>query len=57
MEGDSIYFSRRAHEERTAAMKAAHPSARSAHLEMARRYDELSSAIAGHQQLIVEKAG
>lgn len=45
MEGDSIYFGRRANEEREAAMKAGHPAARRAHLDLAARYDELSSAI------------
>ena len=49
MEGDANYFSRRANEERVAAMKAAHPGARSAHLQMASRYDELASAIASHE--------
>lgn len=46
MEGDAIYLNRRASEERIAAMKAAHPNARRAHLEMARRYEELANAIA-----------
>lgn len=49
MEGDASYFSRRAGEERIAAMKAAHPRARSSHLEMAERYAELAGAIASHQ--------
>ena len=48
MEGDHLYFRRRAQEERVAAMKAPHPTARQAHLDMADRYDELASAIAGH---------
>ena len=42
MEGNSTYFRRRAHEERTAAMRAAHPIARQSHLAMAARYDELA---------------
>jgi hypothetical protein len=46
MEGDATYFSRRARDERAAATSAAHPTARRAHLDMADRYDELSSAIA-----------
>ena len=46
MEGDYIYFSRRAQEERRAAMKAPHPTARQAHLELADRYDDLAGAIA-----------
>jgi len=29
-------------------MKAAHPKARSAHLEMAERYDEFATAIVSH---------
>ena len=45
METDFAYFDRRAREEREAAMKAPHPEARKAHLEMAGRYDELASAI------------
>ena len=48
METDFAYFDRRAREEREAAMKAPHPEARKAHLEMAGRYDELASAIETH---------
>jgi len=48
MEGDVIYFSRRAHEERTAAMQSANPNARRSHLDMATRYDELVKAIEAH---------
>jgi hypothetical protein len=48
METDAAYFARRAREERTAAMKAPHPEARKAHLEMAGRYGELASAIETH---------
>ncbi|HET7281701.1 MAG TPA: hypothetical protein VFI67_05210 [Sphingomicrobium sp.] len=48
MEGDVIYFSRRAHEERAAAMQAANPNARRSHLDMATRYDELVKAIESH---------
>ena len=48
MESDVEYFSRRAVEERRAAMKAAHPDARSAHLQMAERYAELAGAIEAH---------
>jgi hypothetical protein len=55
MEGDLVYFSRRALEEREAAMKAANAAARKAHLKMAERYDEMASAIASHQ-LRVEPA-
>ncbi len=46
MEGDAIYFRRRASDERAAAKRAEHPAARQAHLEMAGRYDDLASAIA-----------
>jgi hypothetical protein len=42
MERDAVYFSRRANEERIAAMRAEHPQARQAHLEMAKRYRELT---------------
>ena len=56
MEGDAIYFMRRANEERLAAMKAAHPSARRAHLELAGRYDDLADAIARFQPLPMERA-
>jgi len=45
MEGDAAYFSRRAQEERLAAMKAPHPHAREAHLELANRYTQLAVAI------------
>lgn len=52
MEGDAPYFSRRASEERTAAMKAAHPSARRSRLELAKRYDDLARSLtARHQHL------
>lgn len=53
MESDVAYFSRRANEERAAAMKATHPQARQSHLELAERYAELAGAIASHQQLRV----
>jgi hypothetical protein len=45
MEGDAVYFVRRAQEERVAAMKAPDQRARQAHLEMADRYDALASAV------------
>jgi hypothetical protein len=54
MEGDAVYFSRRANEERSAAMKAAHPNARQSHLELAARYDELASAIAAHHRIVAD---
>jgi len=40
---DIIYFSRRAQEERLAAMGAPDLRARHVHLEMAHRYDELAA--------------
>ena len=45
MEGDVVYFSRRAKEERSAASNASHATARQAHLDMANRYEELAAAI------------
>ena len=47
MEHDVAYFSRRASEERAAATQAQHPNARQAHLELANRYQEMATAIAG----------
>jgi hypothetical protein len=44
MQSDPNYFSRRANEERVAAMKAAHPGARQAHLKLASRYEKLANA-------------
>ena len=57
MHGDANYFIRRANEERLAAMKAAHPSARQAHLKMAARYDELAGGIADYQPQSVQSGG
>ena len=57
MEGDLHYFIRRASEERLAAMKAPHPSARKAHLEMAARYDDLATGIAAYQPQPIEQVG
>ena len=45
MESDATYLARRGKDERVAAMAAAHPAARQAHLAMANRYDELARAI------------
>jgi F0F1-type ATP synthase gamma subunit len=56
MEGDSLYFSRRANEERVAAMKAAHPNARQAHLNLARQYEELAAAIVSHEIAVGSEA-
>jgi hypothetical protein len=46
METDVVYFTRRAAEERLAAMRSAHFAARHAHLEMAHRYDERLAELA-----------
>jgi hypothetical protein len=43
-ESDFEYFERRAMEERAAADRAAHSSARQSHLELALRYDEMVKA-------------
>jgi TorA maturation chaperone TorD len=43
---DGQYFSQRASQEVTAAVKAIHPNARLAHLELARRYEQISQAVA-----------
>ena len=52
MEGDVLYFSRRAKEARAAAMKAASSAARDAHLDMAARYEELAESIAAREQYL-----
>jgi hypothetical protein len=52
MEADFTYFRRRAQEEREAAMKAPHPGARQAHVEMAERYDEFAAAIVAHHETL-----
>ena len=57
MESDAAYFGRRANAERVAAMKAADPRARKAHLDMAERYDELAKAIASHERLLGPAVG
>jgi hypothetical protein len=46
MNEDRAYYVRRVAEERAAAIRAEHPNARAAHLEMARLYDERLSAMA-----------
>lgn len=52
MEADSAYFSRRASEERAAAEAASHPAARTSHLELAGRYEDLASAITQREQAL-----
>jgi hypothetical protein len=44
METEAAYYRRRALEEAASAQNAAHPSAREAHLELARRYNGLIEA-------------
>jgi hypothetical protein len=48
MESEGTYCSRRAQEEREAAMKASHPKARQAHLELAETYEGRSRAVAAN---------
>jgi hypothetical protein len=48
MESEGTYYSRRAQEEREAAMKAAHPKARQAHLELAEAYEGRTRAVAAN---------
>ena len=50
MEGDAAYFRSRASQEREAAMSAAHPKARQAHLELAERYDDLAGSITAQEE-------
>jgi hypothetical protein len=57
MDGDAIYFGRRAREEREAALKCSHPRARQSHLDLAERYDELASAIRAHQPQLADAIG
>ncbi len=52
MVGDAGYFARRASEEKAAAMKAIHPSARQAHLEIAERFQELARSISDHERAL-----
>jgi len=49
---DAGYFSRRASEEREAAMKAANPNARQAHLDLATRYEDLAQSITAREQYL-----
>lgn len=52
MEVDTIYFRRRASEERTAALQARHAQVREAHLQMAERYEDLVRAIVARERVI-----
>ncbi|HUP67954.1 MAG TPA: hypothetical protein VM145_07065 [Sphingomicrobium sp.] len=56
MEKDFIYFNRRAQEEREAAMKAIHPQARRAHLQLANRYMNLANKIEANPMIVVSSA-
>ena len=49
---DVEYLGHRAVEERAAAMEAAHPKARHAHVELAQRYESLARAIARRERLL-----
>ena len=49
MQGDSAYFAERAKQERAAAMRASSRQAREAHLEMAKRYDQLADSRVAHE--------
>ena len=51
MESDSMFFARRASDERAAAIRAKHPSARRAHLELAERHQDIADAIEAHYTL------
>jgi hypothetical protein len=50
METDSAYFSRRASEERRAAMQCVDPRAREAHLALVERYQNLADEISTHER-------
>ena len=56
MEGDANYFSRRANDERAAAMKAADARARRAHLKLAELYAKQASRIALPNSPIAEQS-
>lgn len=52
MDSNILYFTCRASEERDAAMRAEHPKAREAHLELARRYQDLATGIAARERYL-----
>jgi len=56
MKDDAAYFGERARQERAAAMQAASLQAREAHLEMARRYDELAHALSSPEAALGPQA-
>lgn len=53
MGADAAYFRRRSREEREAALKAAHPKAREAHLELAEAYEHRATAFAAEERRVV----
>jgi len=50
MTGDGDYFSRRAEEERTAAISAVHPNARQTHLDLARAYEDRARTLEAEER-------
>ena len=56
MDVGNSYFERRAREERAAAESALDPVARSAHLELGMRYQELSDANANLREASIRNA-
>lgn len=50
METDTVYFARRALQERLAAGKATCRLASQSHLELAERFEELAAGIANHER-------
>lgn len=52
MEVDTVYFERRASEERAAALHARHAKVREAHLQMAERYEDLARAIRARERVM-----
>lgn len=52
MANDLSYFQRRASQEKAAALRATHPRARQAHLEMAKRYEGLIRGLARNERTL-----
>jgi hypothetical protein len=52
LETDQAYFTRRASDERTAAISTRDAKARKSHIELADRYGGLVRGIVGHQRLL-----
>jgi hypothetical protein len=55
MESDQVYFTRRASEERTAALQSRNKTARRSHTQMAERYEELVRALAAEQRRLASQ--